>query len=324
MRKVSLHDLTGDELKRINETLHRRFRKFDNDNIIDIAFGQKVSDGKAQHEVFSVCFFVKKKRNPKDLNARIDRLISMRLKRGREFIEIQLPTDVIEMDSLCPTGVGVYEKSTSKFLCTAGLAVRLRRNTLEASFDEFGLVTVAHPFRDSERALKVMLSARLKDNPMIAGTLREHSSLPNSNFDASFVQADKLALDTSGFLQSTGLRLPMSDTQLTEAANSRLKGIVLRTDAQVGIRVTHFSIKTLNPLPFFGHMRGILRGETVHAKLGIGTSGSIWTIDGRVAGLQFASEKPDFKIAYAQSIHAIVNEWLALTFKSQVRILNAF
>jgi hypothetical protein len=223
---------------------------------------------------------------------RIPARVSVRLKRDQGFIRLDLPTDVVPLPPLVPSGRFVTR--FGEWLGAAGAVVAWRQS---APTWRWGIVTVGHLFSEVPGE-SVTIQAQPHEGPRLPGQ-RLVTSARTDLLDASLIEV--LPAD----LTLHGIAIPaLSPTEMDYwvqnelairlrsafLAQAPLFGQSWRPFAPVGFLTGDYFPTTHQLIPDLGNLIDVMLVETRTVvdppAFARGTSGSAWTVEGRPAALQ--------------------------------------
>ena len=286
----TLSELNADELRRIRQTLFDRFHIGKRGNVVEVGFGVAESAGRLdQQRTDAICFYVTDKVMPRAKLDRIPSQIEVRVKRGRRYVRVLLPSDVIELAGVAIQLSGRPIRHVSDpMIATAG-AIVVWRFGRRGGF-AYGVLTVGHLFwnRRTVPESNDDVRIRVKRNRQIIGRLLLRSS-PGDGVDAAIVLSSRSALIEGGVLPvSAGTRAKKIRT-VDQLISDRLRfGWTLPRTVAIPLVVLRY-LPEFNLISEIGTIRHALdvRGE-VPGMFGGGTSGAPWIIDSQAACQQFA------------------------------------
>ena len=294
----SLDELSSDELMRIRRTLRRRYRSAVHDGVIEVGFGfaeRKAELDPSRRE--AICFLVQRKRMPRAKRDRIPAIAEVRVRRGRGFVVVRLPTDVIEITpSRLRLTRPTIRHAAGRQAATASGLVAWR--VAESESLSWGLITVGHLFwhvrgiPEAEPRVQVMIPAARRGNSPheLAGRLIARTDRRGTKgVDAALIQVapeqllpfDWLPLDDPP--PSLAIR-PASAL----SADTARHGSALTSEGDVPFVVLRF-FPIFNLIAEVGSIQDVLEVESPYAEtFAPGRSGTLWTIERETACLQFA------------------------------------
>lgn len=339
MKRLSeneMSDLNATELNRIHAVLRRRFGDFDQGNILNISFGKKVVNGQQQR---CIRFWVRRKRMPRKKSDRLPAVFPVRFRRwpDNRWVEARFPTDVVEVADVQPTGeyVAVRDEDQGDLLaCSTGLVLEISREYGGEVYDLAGLLTVAHPFEGIARhRVPVLCQGRTIDGitgENVPGTVRYRTL--HQKFDAAFIETGHHDLPPGNYLVDSGVdKQVVPEEEIYQMSEPDADGNgetcqLLRPGGDAySFPLSDYLPETMTPLPFFGHMRGVLMGPGTLDDFQMYSSGSPWIATNRPVAMQFAWQRTDSgeEFGLGQALFAILEEWLNLTPETY-RVLNTF
>lgn len=287
-----MNDLTPDEMRRIQQTIRRRYPADPCSNILAVGFGPADKNGESDpNRPFAACYYVKKKKATVPKAQRIPKELSVRVKRGKTFVTLTIRTDVVETPRFAPSSRFVTD--TGVRIGSAGMLVTWKR---DGEARAWGIVTAGHLFAGGQT------TAALKADLLVGTT-----TIPVDVFQPSAADPllDVALLEiTPGMLNLAGLKPPTvpppqapfwSEEELTAAfgpnRTNAIPGVSLRPENDDPKFVTkRYFPKSDDLIPTLGNLSNIVhvRGTSAvnPAPFIPGTSGSAWTIQGRAAAVQ--------------------------------------
>lgn len=311
----------------MGRTLRRRFPAADA-GVLGVGFGvaekrSAADPGRGQ----AACFLVRRKGHPPTKRGQIPAVTSVRVRRGGRFVEVVLPTDVIEIDpaSWQRTRRTIRHAAVSQNSAASNLIAWRRR--LAESY-RWGSLTVGHPFwgvgtvPDPESLVRVTMPpnefvARGEFATTVAGRQDEHAGQggagdrdsqekPRRSLEAfgrliartgrragAGIDAAVIRFDEGGRQADGGLR-EIEPRRLRVRSPDELASDVMRA----GVTRTAFGeipfvvrryYPEFNLIAEVGRIRDVVEVESpVSAAFAPGSSGNLWTIEGQPACLQFA------------------------------------
>jgi len=287
---ASLDQLSVGELARIRRTLIDRYDVGHRGNIIEIGFGAAEKNGAIDPQRSdAIWFFVTQNRIPRARADRVPAVEQVRVKRGRRFVSVELPTDVLEIDlsGAVLTGRRIEHEQGDSY-ATAGTIIAWRFDD-EYQF-HYGVLTVGHLFWDRDQVPEptagvVVRGAR---NRRIQGRLVLRS-LPGESVDTALVEVVRQALVTGGLLaagaSSRGKRVRSLANLMTDSLRA---GVTFPRRIPVPFLVLRYlpEFSLISELGTIDHVLDV-RSQIAGA-FGEGTSGAAWIIARQAACIQFA------------------------------------
>lgn len=310
-------DLTPDELDRAHATLRRRFVGGQYPNVTAVTLGTALRGGRIDPQrTWAVCFHVARKVTPTRKARRIPPTVTIRVRRGGGYAVLKdLPTDVIDMSGVRPTGVGLLTpKVAGPAEATGGLLLAWQVVGGVTQEPRAGLVTVGHacsqpadlgPFR------------RWVFIPGDGGLT--HFLLDRTAVEADGVDASVVLLNGSSTAGQGGATFPLRSRDAV-AGDFGQPGRSLRADASPAdpfpFVVTSPILPTF-PIPSLGDQADVVRVQatgTHPEPFREGTSGSVWVIDhpqdgSQAAMIQLAADLATFTTGYGQVIQDTSLAW---------------
>ena len=292
-------------------TLRRRLGVGKRANLIDVGFGaavrrEKLDPGRG----LCATVFVRQKRKFKNRSEAIPEQIEVRLKRGSKFEAITLPTDVVEVGRLAPTGVQLDYGTRS---VTSGVVVAWERP--DETDRAWGLLTVGHVFpalhslSQQDRMVTVQAAAPF------SGTMIAKSAV-TSQIDSVVVEVSEDDLLASRLLTRRQINGELPARSLNQLASDQNRtGTTLRANVSLSFRV-HAFLPTLRApgLGALAHIVSALAPAT--GTFQRGTSGCCWTIGEQPACVQVAGRAPHFRQGFGQALSTIVG-WAGAYFEAR-------
>ncbi|MCA9264229.1 MAG: hypothetical protein KDA60_10295 [Planctomycetales bacterium] len=285
---TDLAELSVDELRRVRETLRKRFGFRRSRNLLDIGFGIAERDDKPDtSRPSAVCFYVRRKL--RRASPRIPQVAKVRVKRGQHFAEVRLPTDVLQVGKHARLTGRAIRHTESSAVATAGGIIAWRIKNHSTVF--WGVLTVGHLFAARNALPESPRSVRIACGPdrWIAGRLLARSD-----------QRDGFRVDAALVLvvKSTLVRAQLIP------GDFRPQGKQLRSlnDLKTDIGRNGHTYPDAIPLPFhvgrylpetelFREVGPIAHVFEAHSEqadtFGMGRSGSLWILRRQAACLQF-------------------------------------
>ena len=298
-----MREFSEAELRAIQKSLFRRFRK--RAEIADIGFGPGVRANRQDPQrPASVCFYVRKKRTPRDREKHIPPTVKFRLKRRGKMRQFELPTDVIEVKKLVLSGVPMSFSGGGSV--TGGVLVVWKEPS--QTYLTWGLITVRHAFPASLSLPQSRANIRIAGagSSRLSGTLLAVSS--SARLDASLIRVKRFDLVAANIMDPTqgtnGLAVRTVD-QLRDDEGASGVTRPRNTDRQ-------FTVRTFIPVcHLFEQQIGVI-DSVVHAHYAAnqtfssGTSGSLWRIANISGAIQFGGMSPAFREGFGQSLELVM------------------
>lgn len=322
----SLSELSIDELRRIRETLRERYHVGDRGNVIEIGFGLAERGSHVDWDRGdAICFYVSSKRTPRRRQDRIPEIEAVRVKRGSQFVEVCLPTDVLEtkVSRVKPTGRSIRHLS-DRARATAGAIVAWRDG--DGRRLRWGVTTVGHLFHDREDVPEDEKQVRVKvpGNREIEGRLLLRSE-PDDGFDAALVSVQRRSLirgDLMSANQSTRGKVIRSVSDLIhDRGNS---GLTLPGASRVPMIVLRY-LPEFDLVPSLGRIEHFLETQSDFVNtFGPGYSGTLWIIRRQASchqcvGWESTDPLQNYVRGGGQSIQHIM-QWMQAGIASQIGI----
>jgi hypothetical protein len=311
--------LSYTRLRQIENALRRRHKRTKDPNFVGIGFGTAIRDGQADPERgFVVHYYVKKKRDNVKTKHRILPKVTLYVMRGKKRIRVALPTDVVEVGDLRTTGWAV--NIANRELVTTGIVIRWQ---LIAGGDfQYGIITVAHGFSGASGLIWVQPPGAA---PKFSGAL--YVSGDPDVIDAAVVEVELSDLQAS--LVLTTFPTPRSVDELISDASTQASGDSLRFGTAFGpdpvsLNVYSFSAFGID-LPGLPRLQdSLLAKSSINQAFHLGSSGSVWQVNSKPAGMQFAGQDPNYVTGVAQAVETLLT-WARVTMKvAYLQMLSAF
>lgn len=324
-------DLSCDELRKIHRRLTRRFA--DNKNIVAIGFGRAERGNRlCRLRSFSVCFYVRKKKANVSLKNRIPPSITVAVKRDKERVKLEIPTDVLEYKQRI-SGKKVLVPFSGA-VATAGILVSWIRPKIQRTETIGGVTTtrvipeerlwavstVGHLFNGV--SLGNIVQVDIVSNLLaVFGKLLAKSS-STSMMDVALVELDKPAvqkLGIAGLNTSTPAVIKfLTENEVSQApsvSSGFSKGVSKRTAGDRALKVVRYLPidASIQGLPA---MRDVVECSGSSGVFSSGTSGSAWVFGGRSAAMQLSGDTATASVGRGQAIFAIF-EWLSKAIVAQ-------
>jgi hypothetical protein len=288
---LSLEQLSSDELARIRRTLWNRYQIGRRGSIVEVGFGAAEWAGDIDpRRNEAICFYVTDKRLP---HRRADRIPSdeqVRVKRGRRFVLVTLPTDVIQIDrrQIQRSGRRIEHGKASRH-ATAGAIVAWRFRP-RGRF-AWGVLTVGHLFWDQDQLPAEQDSVRMAvaGNRQIRGRLVLRSP-PHAAVDAAIVLVAREALVAGGVLSASARTRGKRVRSVNQLSNDTLRsGLTVPRSVPREFTVLRY-LPEFALIDDFGPLEHALDVRSpVAGTFRPGTSGAAWIIARQSACQQFAS-----------------------------------
>ncbi|OYP38146.1 hypothetical protein CGZ80_02630 [Rhodopirellula sp. MGV] len=272
--------MTVDELDRIRQTLGLRYHMRRQAKVIAIGFGIAERGGKLDFDRRDcIIFYVRKKRERLRQQLCLPTEERIRVKRGRQFVEVRLPTDVVESPPklIVPTGRGIRHLKRNES-ATAG-AVVVWRTASRRQF-HWGVLTAGHLFRHRTQVPEQDKFVRIKAtrNREVQGRLIICSN-DQDGVDAALILVHRQSLVT-GELITAGQRTRGKTVRTLESLvnDQGNEGRTLSDHKRHPFLVTRY-LPTFDAVSTLGTIKHLL--DVRSEKPGTfrqGTSGSLWVI----------------------------------------------
>lgn len=313
MKKIKrLDSLRTSELERIRATLRQRFGADPRGNIVEIAFGVAEKFGRVDpSRPDAICFYVRRKRMPRAKADRIPQHIEVRIRRGRQFYLVCLPTDVIEIGprEIQPTGRRVRDLRRTDH-ATTGSVVAWRLGG-ETRFT-WGLICVGHFFWQASKLPETIQQVRINSatTPIhrFRGTLLARTvPFDGSQSDAALILVERSSLVRANFISqnqpTTGKRISTVEDLRRDRNRA---GFTYPYRTQIPFEVLRFLpvsvlVEDLGPIKHVIEARS----PTANA-FGRGRSGSAWVIRRQVASMQHGGLPASFIRGWGQSLETVL------------------
>ncbi|GEM_PF-3383555 len=315
-----LWELTDTELARIQDTLERRLRQAGDTNVVAVGFGAKVKGGRIRRRgIMAARYLVRRKSLPRQRIRRVTPQVSVRLRRGNRYINVVLDTDVEACVDASDSGAEVRARSRA----ATSFVMRWRMTT--TSVWSWGVLSVSHAFHGSvARHPDIVHNGRRAPATLITRTRR------NSRLDAALIQ-----VSLADLLNVRILRTGQPLRSITHRSRAQLMGDASSQRAGKSHRVrgsgfTSFvRFKATDYLPVY-RISGIRREailrvvQSRRSAFAPGTSGSGFTIGGRLAALQLGTDDSRNRTGLGQSIDTLL-EWAKKQLRTtRVEIVHVF
>lgn len=289
-----MNDLTPDEMRRIQQTIRRRYPTDPDSNILAVGFGPADKNGKFDPErPFAACYYVKKKKRKKSVpdDQRIPEELSVRVKRGKTFVTVPLRTDVVKAPQFAPSSRFVTD--TGARLGSAGMLVTWKRPDVPR---EWGIVTAGHLFAGGQTTAALKVDLLIGTAAILVDVFQPSEAPPL--LDVALLEI------TPSMLTLAGLKPPVvpppqgnfwTEAELTAAFGpsntTSIPGVSLRPERDDPTFVTkRYFPRSENLIPALGDLSNIIHVAGTNAVNPApfipGTSGSAWKIQGRAAAVQ--------------------------------------
>ena len=141
-----LGDLSSAELGRVRATLRRRYAAKGRGGVLEVGFGMAARNTVVDPQrPEAICFYVRRKHKPRLRQERIPRVVEVRVGRGTHFVQVRLPSDVLEVAATSPVPTGRTIRSVgSARRATVGSVLAWRVPGVRRL--EWGVLTVGHLF----------------------------------------------------------------------------------------------------------------------------------------------------------------------------------
>lgn len=289
----TLCDLNADELRRIRETLFDRYHIGTRGNIVEVGFGVAELAGQLDRQrTDSICFYVTRKCVPRAKVDRIPHQIDVRVKRDRQYVLVQLPSDVIEISRSAIQLTGRRLRHVSNPAHATAGAIVIWRFTGQRQF-AYGVLTVGHLFwhRQTVPEQADDVRIRVQRNREILGRLVLRAQ-PDEGVDAAIVLSSRQALIAGGVLSELASRRGKRIRTVDQLISDRLQtGLTLPRGDPIPFVVLRYLpefnlISELGPIMHALDVRSVAPGTYRD-----GTSGAPWIIQRQAACQQFAGWK---------------------------------
>ncbi len=305
---TKLRDLTSEELFKVQAAIRSKLAM--QPNVVDVAFGLAENDGEIDATRGEcVCIYVdRKSKRPRKVD-RIPPQFDVRIKRGRRFCKVSLPTDVIETprNRVKTTGREICHSSAPENRATSGFVIVWRVPNVNRLF--WGVVSVGHVFGEispvPETTNQVLLE--FADEQFLAGQLLARSEVDDGTLiDASLVQVSKQELVDQGLMpgnvNTSGRKIRLWNNLTQDVGET---GFSMPESDPIDFQVTRF-LPTSQSVPALGKLEKVIEVKSTTAgAFARGTSGSLWQIQQQAAVIQHGGLSPQFLRGWGQSLEAV-------------------
>lgn len=314
-------ELTPEEWGRVHKTLMDRQRRLGDPGFRFIGFGVRRRGGRIEAGATIVVkyYFVRKKSQRLPSGWRVPPEVRVRLKRGRRFISLQLPTDVEVAGRILASALNLHAEQS----CTGGVLVRWRVSAQQLFL---GVLTVGHALRTRTGGGIVQVQVRNRSRSafgQLYAVARAHTC------DAAVIKIDyadlcTLLADSTGYLKrNTVIAVPLSEAIVAAKGTT---GRSFNTHENVAFKlisyVPQFRPGPSDTLPPLSHL---LHVETT-ADRGFqpGTSGSAWTLGGNPVAIQVGGNASNqYREGYGQVLEYIM-DWTRTDVHRSCKIAHVF
>ena len=323
MIQIPISDLSLEELQRVQNTLEKRFGIGKRGNILQLGYGVAEFEKSGQldwNRPSAVCFYVsrKTKSQPKNRHDRIPPDIRVRVRRGSRYVQLVAPTDVIVVNrkkySLSGRSIS-YRKLES---ATTGVLLAWRpRGRVRLTW---GVLSVGHTFPDTIPLPDQHVHVKIGGSPTIPGRFFARGTSNDLDTSLTIVRRDDLVrsnIISESFEVSKIEPRPVS--RLREDAGKF--GTTRPRSRNIPFQVLRFLLSA----PIFSSVLGFSPrhvmhvGQSAHGSFQLGTSGSIWRIDGQLACLQFATYRPQFDQGFGLCLEDAL-DWVQLAISKTLDV----
>lgn len=304
-----LEEFRPGELERIRKTLRQRYGVGKRGNIIEIAFGAAEANGQLDlTRPDAICFYVRHKRTPRARVDRIPKKIEIRLRRGKRWVLVCMPTDVIDLGprKIRPTGRMIKHVSGNDS-GTAGCIVawKLPGERLLT----WGVLSVGHVFshvvRVPQTQQRVLIESATTPVHLFRGTLLARSK-PRDGIDAALVLVKRATLVRAQLMPENvstgGKRVRPVESLETDRTNP---GFTFPQETKIPFVVGRYLVVS-DILPELGSVRNVIEANARGGAFAKGSSGSLWAVERQVACLQHGGLSPLFSRGWGQSLETIL------------------
>lgn len=315
-------ELTADELRRISVTLMNDVHERD-PTVVNVGFGLKNNSlKKADSSARIARFEVNEKRNVSKTKA-IPTEMSVRLKRGPNYVLVNFPTDVV---------TGTYAELTSAELIAAGRSVSasavVRWTTGAARAEHWGLITASHFFERNNIPRTHTVSLRIGTPPppatatLVDFTTKNHrQTLSGSNkrpmLDAAVVEVSKNQLGV--FARMSNCKVMSVDELANNATSDPGQTFCTKSNCAAFTTKEWRAMRELDGRK----VNNVLEVKGPSGSFKKGTSGSCWGIgpNNQPAAVQFGGGGVR---GFAQSLDDVVR-WAKHSLKAHdFHVVNMF
>ena len=313
--QISFQSFSDDELRRLQANLRRRFQRA---NVVDVAFGQAYRNGTKDHgRSFCVCFFVRRKRNPRDPAQRIPRQVTCRLKQGSQYRTVKLPTDVIQTRKMNPSGRKV-RRANKRSRVTTGCVVSWKEAGQRRR--KWGIVTVGHYFPRGRLSNANVFVYRTSTNKITGEYL--FRSARRSKLDLAVASFEKQHLVQAGLVPQRAIPnlKPRSIEQLKSDIGKQGKSLIPPRNATIGIQFDHYFPEN-DEVDELGIIKHVVRVKSsASGAFKGGRSGTIFRApNGQAALIQFAGTTGAAQEGLGQACVSML-EWLTERLAEEVAL----
>jgi hypothetical protein len=300
----SLDALSLDELDRLHETLAQRYQ-VGRGNVLEIGFGIAEQRGRPVTLRRDEIVFHVADKGPNRRRRPIPAFEEVRIRRGRRYLRVRLPTDVVELDrhDLVLTGREIHHQTDPARVATASV-VLVWRLTGEFYF-RWNVITVGHLFwslgavPESTPGVRIRAGQTLLDGRLVLRTR------PGAGVDVALVEVQRGDLIDRGILPGKPSTRGKTIRSISDLAGDRGEtGSTRPRTRAIPLQVLRYfprfrSAPQVGPL---FHVLTVRSGQV--GAFGTGHSGALWQIRRQLACQQvFAWQSDGFRRAGGQSIH---------------------
>ena len=299
MERIAPEDLSRDEVRRLLASLQQRFAK--HPDVVAVGFGRSLKDGEVdEHRRLAVRLWVSRKKAEGRVPTTrcLPATVAVRLRRGKGYVEVVLPTDVAATEHIAETASTLPGSSTSSSCL---------RWTDDEGQTRHGLITCAHGFHKED--------VRNGEDVVVAG---ENDSLLNARLawrsplsrrvDVAVLEADSGDLEFWAGTLAPDV-LVSTEQELNTIAAFDDPGTTLSTPAGTELRYLSFTPGPMRLAPGIPPLRNVVEALAPWRNtFAPGTSGALWTWRDEYTAIQVAASSPDFRLGYAVSLHSSLAE----------------
>lgn len=268
----------ADEVIRVQKSLERRFASAAYPEVVAIGMGLAVKSKRPDPDRgLTVCFYVRRKLNPRNKDSRLPKVVRVRAKTDGKFKTVDLPTDVVEISGIQPSGTDVE----------GALAPGRRDDFTGGVWLEWivsgnpdvqgGLVTIGHGVGYPEDLGAADLLVAFAASTQF-GVLVDKARVNQNRIDASIVtmyDPRALAAQIGAFFPISAIR-PLNSVIGDTSVKARGESLT-RNQKVVSFSLEAYSASFL--MPKVGLLKNVVRVRSSQAgAFKKGRSGSPWTI----------------------------------------------
>lgn len=323
-RIESLNELALDELSRVRRTLARRFGITPTSPICELGFGHAEKQGqldRSRPDAF--CFWVQRKRQRID-DVAIPAAVSVRLRRGQRFVELCLPTDVLQISQPAElSGRRIRVGDHRQQHATAGCLIAYRvLPAADASTPDsapstltWAVLTVGHllpDWRQRRAPLSGEVVGSLEGNAgqtVIGQLIARSQRHDGSQVDAALFVVQRRDLIAAGLLPenvSTRGKRVRSVQQLWQ--DHRSQGHALLSPQPIPIEIGRYYPQS-SLVEQLGTLVHVFEAISLTPQtFAPGRSGTLWALQGHASGMQHAGYPTEFTRGLGQAL-PVVLDW---------------